>query len=202
MLAWLVLVGYVGRDGGGTGTSSGDHVGVQAHDQSGPPCLPLHRLPFLLLPIGWACPLRWHPTTAVTCSTPSPRSPTHATDSEVQQLVDHVVIISQGRLVRQGTLAELADLRAGVSVHTPQAAELRAALQRATANGARIEQTGPDSLRVTGIAPAEVGHLACVEGLELHQLTPQRGDLEQVFFALTAQPSQNQEPAHLFEEVR
>jgi ABC-2 type transport system ATP-binding protein len=123
-------------------------------------------------------------------------------DSEVQQLVDHVVIISQGRLVRQGTLAELADLRAGVSVRTPQAAELRAALQRASANGARIEQTGPDSLRVTGMAPAKIGHLACVEGLELHQLTAERGDLKQAFFALTAQPSQDQEPAHPVEEVR
>jgi ABC-2 type transport system ATP-binding protein len=122
--------------------------------------------------------------------------------SEVQQLVDHVVIISQGRLVRQGTLAELSDLQAGVSVHTPQADQLRVALERATVNGARIQQTGPDSLRVTGMAPAEVGHLACVEGLELHQLTPQRGDLEQVFFALTTQPSQDQEPAHPVEEVR
>jgi hypothetical protein len=40
-----------------------------------------------------------------------------------------------------------------------------------------------------------------IEGLELHQLSPERGDLEQVFFALTAQPGQDQEPARLLEEV-
>ena len=41
--------------------------------------------------------------------------------SEVQQLVDQVVILHHGRLVRQGTLAELADRQTWVSVrtHTP-----------------------------------------------------------------------------------
>ncbi len=53
--------------------------GVEAHDQSGPPCLPLHHLLLRLLPSGWLRPPRWHPTSAMTCSTTSPRSPTHAT---------------------------------------------------------------------------------------------------------------------------
>jgi ABC-2 type transport system ATP-binding protein len=122
--------------------------------------------------------------------------------SEMQQLVDHVVIINQGRLVRQGPLAELSEGRAQVlSVRTPQADELVAALTRAAANGTpQIERTGPDSLRVTGMQPATLGHLALSERIELHELAPARSDLEQVFFALTAQAA-GEEPATALEEV-
>jgi hypothetical protein len=49
-----------------------------SHDQSGPPCLPAHRPPFLRPPIGWFRRRHWHPTSAVVCSAASPRSPTPA----------------------------------------------------------------------------------------------------------------------------
>jgi len=123
--------------------------------------------------------------------------------SELQQLVDHVVIINQGRLVRQGTLAELSGWHTVVSVRTPQADRLLDALTRATAGraGVEIERTGPDRLRVTGMQAAEVGHLAFAERVELHQLTAERSDLEQVFFALTVQAGHDQEPAPMEEVV-
>ncbi|MGH3345309.1 MAG: ABC transporter ATP-binding protein [Carbonactinosporaceae bacterium] len=115
--------------------------------------------------------------------------------SEVQQLVDHVVIINHGRLVWQGALDELSGHSAAVgaagadslvvSVRTPQADELLTALTRAGVDGARADRTGPDGLRVTGLAAADVGHLAFASGVELHGLTAERDDLEQVFFALT-----------------
>jgi ABC-2 type transport system ATP-binding protein len=109
--------------------------------------------------------------------------------SEMQQLVDHVVIIKKGRLVRQGPLAEVSDWHGGVVlVRTPQADELVAALMRITVNGApRVQRTGPDSLQVAGIEPANVGQLALAERIELHELTANRSGLEQVFFALTSQ---------------
>jgi ABC-2 type transport system ATP-binding protein len=111
--------------------------------------------------------------------------------SEMQQLVDEVVIINRGRLVRQGTLVELSDGHATtVSVRTPYADALLAAVRRTKGAGARIERTGPDSLRVAGMDAAEVGHLAFVERLELHELAIERSGLEQVFFALTARPEQ------------
>ncbi|MGH3326964.1 MAG: ABC transporter ATP-binding protein [Streptomycetales bacterium] len=121
--------------------------------------------------------------------------------SEVQQLIDHVVIVNRGRLVWQGSLAELAD-RDGrvVSVRTPQADELLEALARAGADGARTARMGPDGLRVTGMAAAEVGHLAFLSGVELHGLAVQRNDLEQVFFALTAEPGEAQ-PSRVLEEA-
>jgi ABC-2 type transport system ATP-binding protein len=120
--------------------------------------------------------------------------------AEVQQLVDQVVILRNGRLVRQGTLAELADRQAWVSVRTPQADQLLAALARSGIDRPRIQQTGPDHLRITGLAAAEVGHLALAERVELHELATERSDLEQAFFALTA-PAENA-PAPTLREVR
>ena len=106
--------------------------------------------------------------------------------SEVQQLVDQVVILHRGRLVRQGALSELADRQAWVSVRTPQADRLLAALARTGVEQARIQRTGPDQLQVVGLGAAEVGRLALAERVELHQLITEHTDLEQTFFALTA----------------
>jgi ABC-2 type transport system ATP-binding protein len=114
--------------------------------------------------------------------------------SEVQQLVDQVVILHSGRLVRQGTLAELADRQAWVSVRTPQADQLLAALGRSGIDRAQLQRTGPDQLRVSGLAAAEVGRVALAEEVELHQLTTEHSDLEQAFLALTARADQQPVP--------
>lgn len=114
--------------------------------------------------------------------------------SEVQQLVDHVVILRRGQLVHQGPLAELSASRHGDSspthVSTPQADQLVAALADVALDGSRVERTGPDTVIVTGLTPAEIGRTACQQHIELHQLTTQRSDLEQVFFALTTDHGQ------------
>jgi ABC-2 type transport system ATP-binding protein len=101
--------------------------------------------------------------------------------SEMQQLVDHVVIINRGRLVHQGDLASLRADRA-VVVEAPEAARLAVALEHA---GALVQPTGSDTLRVTGAAPRDIGRLALAHRVELHGLTEERGDLEQIFLSLT-----------------
>jgi subtilisin len=53
--------------------------------------------------------------------------------SEVQQLVDHVVILNRGRLVRQGTLAELSG--ADVGLHEAICASVDAGVTYAVAAG-------------------------------------------------------------------
>jgi len=104
--------------------------------------------------------------------------------SEIAQLVDHVVIINRGRLVHQSPLADLTTAHLdAVTVTTPQPGQLVAVLTEA---GARVEPASPGSLRVTGLAADRVGDIAFAAGIRLHQLTPEPGDLEQVFFALTA----------------
>lgn len=112
--------------------------------------------------------------------------------TEVQQLVEHVVIIHKGHLVRQASLSELSGLAGRVSVRTPTAEVLGRVLEAA---GARVERPDLDRLRVGGMVVAEVGHHAFVTGVELHELATERGDLEQVFFALTADADARPRPA-------
>lgn len=102
--------------------------------------------------------------------------------SEVQQLVDHVVIINRGRLIHQGELSTLSDGNATVVVRTPQLTQLLAAVHRA---GGRTEPTGPDTARVAGLDVAEVGRIALAERIELHGLAEEHSGLEQIFFTLT-----------------
>lgn len=102
--------------------------------------------------------------------------------TEVQQLVDQVVIINRGRLVHQGALSTLDHGGAAVSVRTPQLPELLAAMGQA---GGRAERTGSDTVRVTGLGMAQIGRIAHSERIELHGLTEEHRDLEQVFLSLT-----------------
>jgi hypothetical protein len=53
----------------------------------------------------------------------------------------------------------------------------------------RVERAGRDGLRVSGLRAAEVGHLAFVSRIELHELATEHSGLEQVFFALTTHPA-------------
>ncbi len=104
--------------------------------------------------------------------------------AEVQQTVDRIVIIAGGRLVREGTIAELADpAHASVHVRSPNAASLQEALVGA---GATVETPQPEELTVRGLPIAAIGHLAYTSGAELHELRTASTDLEEIYFRLTA----------------
>jgi ABC-2 type transport system ATP-binding protein len=83
--------------------------------------------------------------------------------SEVEQTVDDVVIIAQGRLLRACPLTELTDHGQRVVVRTPQAAELVAALAT-SAPHARVTAQDDGSLVVEDADPPTVGRAA----LEAH----------------------------------
>ena len=104
--------------------------------------------------------------------------------TEVQQSADRVVILSQGRLVREGSMDELAS-SAGetVVVRSPQADALGAALT--TAGGSVSGAGEPGLLRVSGLEARAVGHAAFTAGVELHELRSEKADLEKLFFQLT-----------------
>ena len=105
--------------------------------------------------------------------------------AEVAQTVDRVVIINRGRLVVESPLADLtARVGGGVRVRSPQAAELRRALE---AEGARAAEAGGGALLVQGATPERVGELAAAHGVVLHELARQDSSLEQVFLELTAE---------------
>jgi len=103
--------------------------------------------------------------------------------SEAAQTVDDVVVIHKGRLVRQGSIDELAQLGSGgVLVSTPTRERLAAAVQRA---GGRVEHQRGSRLLIKGLDAAQVGELAHHERIILHELAPRGSSLEEVFFTLT-----------------
>lgn len=101
--------------------------------------------------------------------------------SEVAQTVDDVLIIANGRLVRQAALSELTT-DGPVRVRTPDAERLRTAL---AADDVRIDTTSEESLMIEGRSPAEVGRAARENDVELHELVRESSDLERVFLGLT-----------------
>jgi ABC-2 type transport system ATP-binding protein len=106
--------------------------------------------------------------------------------AEMQQLADDVVIIAAGKLVRQGPVDEVlgsATATVQVRVRTPEADKLTTALSD---QGAAVTALPDGTLLVHGLDLATVGHAAFAAGVELHELTGERADLEQVFLQLTA----------------
>jgi ABC-2 type transport system ATP-binding protein len=122
--------------------------------------------------------------------------------SEVQQTVDDVVIITDGKLVRQASLSDL-EGTGSVRVRTPAPAALVEALTRAGLQVAPEPDADPDRsirsdpadspesagsgnlLRIEVDDPAVVGRIAFGAGVELHELTRNRSDLERIFLSLT-----------------
>jgi ABC-2 type transport system ATP-binding protein len=102
--------------------------------------------------------------------------------NEIQEVADRVVILNQGELVRSGSIAELMAGTDTAVVRTPQPDELSSALARA---GLRGERSDANTLRVHTADLAQVGHLAFTANVELHELSLEKFDLEQLFFSLT-----------------
>jgi ABC-2 type transport system ATP-binding protein len=102
---------------------------------------------------------------------------------EVQQTVEQVVVLSRGRLVKQGRLADLDSGPRGVLVRTPEPEKLRAAL--ATASLTVTGEVGSGRLRVIGGTTEQVGRAAYVNGIELHELAAEASDLEKTFLEMT-----------------
>ncbi|MEP9363733.1 ATP-binding cassette domain-containing protein [Nocardioides sp. CN2-186] len=102
--------------------------------------------------------------------------------TEVQHTVDDVVIIARGRLVHASSLADLGALVAPETYVESPTPERLEALCRDRGWAARAESAG---LLVTGASTAEIGAAAYAVGIELHQLAPRGGDLEDVFLRLT-----------------
>ena len=107
--------------------------------------------------------------------------------SEVEQTVDDVVIISNGQLVKSGTMADLHGPSSAL-VRTSDPSRLAGALRvadvtsHATPDGALLVET--DDLRL-------VGDVALRAGVPIWQLQAQVSDLEDMFFRLTEGQNRN-----------
>ncbi|GHJ47105.1 ABC transporter ATP-binding protein [Catellatospora sp. TT07R-123] len=104
--------------------------------------------------------------------------------SEMELLADDVVIIAAGKLIQQGPMAQVIDSAGGAQllVRTPRPdallAELGAAVTATPAEGG--------ALRIVGADGPTIGAAAMRAGAEIHELTVERRDLENVFLQLTA----------------
>ncbi|MGV9897075.1 ABC transporter ATP-binding protein [Streptomyces tendae] len=105
--------------------------------------------------------------------------------SETELTADHLIVIGRGKLIADMTMKDFiaAHSEREVLVRTPQAEVLRELL--ASAVEVRVEDR--DTLVVTGLEAAEIGALASVSGVELHELTPRQVSLEKVFMDLTSE---------------
>jgi ABC-2 type transport system ATP-binding protein len=115
--------------------------------------------------------------------------------AEMEQTADRVVIVGAGRLVREGTIA---DLRAGadgtgtVLVRSPSADRLAELLR---SGGATVAAGESGALTVTGRSTTDVGRSAFEAGIELHELRAESSGLEAIYFQLTAGQEQFAAPS-------
>ncbi|MGB3256454.1 MAG: ABC transporter ATP-binding protein [Ornithinimicrobium sp.] len=107
--------------------------------------------------------------------------------SEVEQTVDDVVIIANGRLVRQGTIEELhGETTSLVRSGDPEA--LLAALRERGIACTTDSEHGEDAIEARSSDLAAVGDAAHASGVAVHELRSLRTDLERLYFQLTESP--------------
>jgi ABC-2 type transport system ATP-binding protein len=107
---------------------------------------------------------------------------------EVEQTVDDVVIINNGKLVRAGTIESLHGQASSV-VRTSDPTRLAGALFASAQITSRPE--GDSALNVATADLRLVGDVALAEGLPIWELRGAGGDLEDLFFSLTEGTNRN-----------
>ncbi|MYS43685.1 ATP-binding cassette domain-containing protein [Streptomyces sp. SID5998] len=106
--------------------------------------------------------------------------------SEMALTADHLVVIGQGRLLADTTMADFIERnsRSYVRIRTPDRERLLDALHAA---GIAVVETGEGLLEVDGGRPERIGELAARHRVVLHELSVRQSSLEDAFMRLTAQ---------------
>ena len=105
--------------------------------------------------------------------------------NEMALTADRLVVIGRGRLIAETTVDEFTaeNSTEAVRIVTPTPQRFVATLSRA---GARPTVGDDGAITVTDVSAADIGELAAKAALTLHELTPLRASLEDVFMELTA----------------
>jgi ABC-2 type transport system ATP-binding protein len=104
--------------------------------------------------------------------------------SEMAQTADHVIVIGQGRVLRDEPIDQfIAEGSAKVvKVRSPKLEQLMAILQ---ANGARVHFSAEGTIEVDDMISDEIGKLAFDHGIALFELATQEASLEEAYMAIT-----------------
>ncbi|MER7895919.1 ABC transporter ATP-binding protein [Streptomyces sp. NPDC096046] len=106
--------------------------------------------------------------------------------SEMALTADHLVVIGQGRLLADTSMADFIDRnsRSYVRVRSPQRERLLDVLHQA---GIVAVESGEGVLEVDGGKAEQIGEAAAQHRITLHELSPQQASLEEAFMRLTAE---------------
>ncbi|MFI5674846.1 ABC transporter ATP-binding protein [Streptomyces cellulosae] len=106
--------------------------------------------------------------------------------SEMALTADHLVVIGQGRLLADTSMADFIaqNSRSYVRIRTPQRERLLDVLHEV---GVTVVESGNGSLEVDGSKAEYIGELAAQHHIVLHELSPQQASLEEAFMQLTAE---------------
>uniref|UniRef100_A0AAU3GQF5 ATP-binding cassette domain-containing protein n=1 Tax=Streptomyces sp. NBC_01401 TaxID=2903854 RepID=A0AAU3GQF5_9ACTN len=105
--------------------------------------------------------------------------------SEMALTADHLIVIGQGRLLADTSMADFIheNSRSFVRMRSPEQERLRDLLH---AEGIVAVESGNGTLEIDGQAPERLGELAGRNGIVLHELSGQRASLEEAFMQMTA----------------
>ncbi|AJE82267.1 nodulation ABC transporter NodI [Streptomyces albus] len=106
--------------------------------------------------------------------------------SEMALTADHLVVIGQGRLLADTSMADFIreNSRSYVRLRSPQREQLLDVLHR---ENIAVLTKDDGALEVDGTGADRLGELAAAHRLVLHELSPQQASLEEAFMQLTAE---------------
>ena len=104
--------------------------------------------------------------------------------SEMALTADHLVVIGQGRLLADTSMADFIERnsRSYIRIRSPQRERLLDVLHE---EGVTVIESGSGALEVDGGKAEQIGELAAQHQIVLHELSPQQASLEEAFMQLT-----------------
>ncbi|TCO47583.1 ABC-2 type transport system ATP-binding protein [Kribbella antiqua] len=109
--------------------------------------------------------------------------------SEMSLTAEELIVIGRGRLIAQSSTREFVDRASGttVKVRTPQLDQLQGILQQqqVVTRIEDFEDQGKVLFAEGELTTDQIGETAAAHGIVLHELTLQRGSLEQAFMQMT-----------------
>ncbi|MCD9878121.1 ABC transporter ATP-binding protein [Streptomyces guryensis] len=106
--------------------------------------------------------------------------------SEMALTADHLVVIGQGRLLADTSMADFIERnsRSYIRIRSPQRERLLDVLHD---EGVTVIESGSGALEVDGGKAEQIGELVAQHQIVLHELSPQQASLEEAFMRLTAE---------------